>query len=182
MQYQKHVTRNILGVTCAAALLSLVPMTATAQHAAGLQADAAIPDVPPAAWLQQDPGDSIYKSGREALNRGQYRQAVEHFRQLRGRYPQSGYAADAYYWEAFALDRLGSMDDLRSALEVLDEQARRYETAATLKDAEILATRPPEEQDRGVVWKSWWKHWAIAIILVCVLAMEWWIRRRNGLI
>ena len=141
MQYKREFTQNILGVTCAAALLSLVPMTVAGQRAVGLQADATSIEVPPAAWLQQDPGDSIYKAGREALNRGQYREAVEHFRQLRQQYPRSGYSADAYYWEAFALDRLGSTDNLRSALGVLDEQARRYDDAATLRDAEILATR-----------------------------------------
>jgi len=141
MQYKREYTRNMLGVTCAAVLLSLVPMTVAGQRAVGLQADAASHEAPPAAWLQQDPADSLYKAGREALNRGQYRDAVEHFQQIRRQHPRSGYTADAYYWEAFALDRLGSMDDLRSALEVLDEQARRYDDAATLKDAEILATR-----------------------------------------
>jgi HEAT repeat protein len=141
MQYKHDCTRKILGATCAAALLGLMPMTVTGQRASGLQAEAEVREAPPAAWLQQDPGDSIYRAGREALNRGQYREAVEHFRQLRGQYPQSGYSADAYYWEAFALDRLGSTDNLRSALQVLDEQARRYDDAATLKDAEILATR-----------------------------------------
>jgi HEAT repeat protein len=141
MQYKHDLTRHILGATVAAVLLSLVPMTASAKQGNGLQADAAVLDAPPAAWLQQDPGDSIYRAGREALNRGQYREAVEHFRRLRSEYPRSGYSADAYYWEAFALDRLGSTDNLRSALGVLDEQARRYDDAATLKDAEILATR-----------------------------------------
>ena len=31
----------------------------------------------PAPWLQGDPADSIYKAARAALNRSQYKQAVE---------------------------------------------------------------------------------------------------------
>lgn len=140
MLYKRELTQKILGVICGT-MVCLAPTTVMAQSAADSPGDATSVDSPPAAWLQQDPGDSLYKAGRDALNRGQYRDAVNRFRQLRDRYPRSGYSADAFYWEAFALDRLGSRDDLRKALEVLDEQARRYESAATLRDAEVLGTR-----------------------------------------
>jgi len=141
MQYKREGTQMVLSAVCAVAVLCVIPKTLGAQHTAGLHADATPFEGPPAAWLQQDPADSLYKAGREALNRGRYREAVEHFRLIRRQYPRSGYTADAYYWEAFGLDRLGSTDNLRKALEVLDEQAQRYDDAATLRDAEILATR-----------------------------------------
>ena len=80
-------------------------------EAAQAIAQAAMPDAPaeapPAAWLQGDPADSLYRAAREALNRRDYDQAAELFAALPDRFPRSGYAPDAYYWRAFALYRLG---------------------------------------------------------------------------
>jgi len=95
----------------------------------------------PAPWLQQDVGDSLYQAGRAALNRADYRGAARQFRSLRERYPRSGYAGDAYYWEAFARGKLGSRGELRSALALLDEQAERYPDARTIRDARELRVR-----------------------------------------
>jgi TolA-binding protein len=92
----------------------------------------------PAPWLQQDPGDTLYQSGRSALNRGDYRTAARHFRSLRERYPRSGYAGDAYYWEAFSLAKLGSREELRSAMQLIETQAERYPQARTTRDAREL--------------------------------------------
>jgi len=46
-----------------------------------------------------------------------------------------------------------------------------------------LALKPqaPEERDLGVEWKSYWMRWFIPIMVLLLLAMEWWLRRRNGL-
>jgi len=60
----------------------------------------------PAAWIQNDPADSLYRAAREALDRRDYRTAADLFAQVPLRYPRSGYAADSYYWRAFALYRL----------------------------------------------------------------------------
>ena len=92
----------------------------------------------PAPWLQQDPGDTLYQSARSALNRGDYRTAARHFRSLRERYPRSGYAGDAYYWEAFSLAKLGSREELRSAMQLIETQAERYPQARTARDAREL--------------------------------------------
>ena len=62
---------------------------------------------PPAAWLPADPADSLYKAARDALNRREYRTAADLFAQIPARYPKSGYAGDALYWQAFALYRRG---------------------------------------------------------------------------
>jgi HEAT repeat protein len=93
------------------------------------------------AGLQQDPADSLYRAGRRALNAGDYREAADYFATIRARHPNSGYVADAYYWEAYARYRGGNTQDLRVARELLKQQAEQYPNAATGHDAEILLGR-----------------------------------------
>jgi TolA-binding protein len=96
---------------------------------------------PPEARFLQDPADSLYRAAREALNRGDYARAAEMFRRIRQRYPRSGYAPDAYYWEAFALYRAGGKENLHAALRALENQGRAHPRASTRNSAEVLATR-----------------------------------------
>jgi HEAT repeat protein len=96
---------------------------------------------PPAPWIVNDPADSLYREARAMLNRSQYRRAAELFRELRERYPHSGYTADSFYWEAFALYRINGTAELRAALAALETQKARYTNAATKSDAEALTTR-----------------------------------------
>jgi HEAT repeat protein len=95
----------------------------------------------PAAWLQGDPADSLYRAAREALDRRDYRHAAELFAQVPVRFPRSGYAADAYYWRAFALYRVGGTAQLRAALQSLDAQREKFPKAATKGDGKALAGR-----------------------------------------
>ena len=95
----------------------------------------------PAPWLQEDPGSRAYQDARDYLNARRYEQAAQAFYQLRRDYAQSGYVADSYYWQAFALSRLGSRSQLREALSLLDAQRDQYDAAATLADARELAVR-----------------------------------------
>jgi HEAT repeat protein len=97
--------------------------------------------LPPASWLPQDPADSLYRSAREALNRGEYQRAAELFHRISERFPGSGYAPDALYWEAFALYRTDTDDNLETAVTLLDRQSTKYPKAGTRKDAEALKTR-----------------------------------------
>ncbi|MEP6688898.1 MAG: hypothetical protein ABJC36_11165, partial [Gemmatimonadales bacterium] len=97
--------------------------------------------LPPTAWLQGDPADSVYRAARAALDRRDYRQAAELFAQVPVRFPRSGYAADAYYWRAFALYRVGGTGQLHAALAALDTQRDRFPKAATKGDAKALASR-----------------------------------------
>jgi HEAT repeat protein len=118
----------------------------------GPQAEAAaapIREVPPPAADTTDPADSLYRAGRSALNRNRYQEASEAFGQIYDRYPESRYAADAMYWHAFALYRLGGTSNLRTALARLDRQAEEYPAAATRGDARTLATRISGELARG---------------------------------
>jgi len=94
-------------------------------------------------WFTDDPADSLYRAARETLNKGDYRRAATLFRQVVDRYPQSSYVADALYYQAFALARLGTDKDLRQALAVLDEQRKRFPEAADGADVRTLVTRIP---------------------------------------
>ena len=97
--------------------------------------------LPRAPWLQGDPADSVYRAARAALDRRDYRQAADLFAQVPARFPRSGYAADAYYWRAFSLYRVGGTPQLREALAALDLQRERFPKAATKGDAKALASR-----------------------------------------
>jgi len=95
----------------------------------------------PAPWLQEDPGSQAYSAAREALNARNYRQAANAFEDLRSEYPESGYVADSYYYQAFALSRTGARSDLREAQDLLRTQMERFSSAATLADARELMVR-----------------------------------------
>ncbi|HEU4748766.1 MAG TPA: HEAT repeat domain-containing protein [Gemmatimonadaceae bacterium] len=96
---------------------------------------------PPQAWAQADPADSLYRLARQTLNRGEYRRAAQLFGDITQRFPNSAYAADARYWKAFALYRIGGTSDLREALAALESDGRRYYQASLKADAATLASR-----------------------------------------
>lgn len=95
----------------------------------------------PAPWLQEDPGSRTYSQAREALNAGRYREAARAFERLRSDFPESGYVADSYYWQAFALSRLGGRSQLREAETLLRTQMDEYSGAGTYADARELRVR-----------------------------------------
>ena len=96
--------------------------------------------LPPAPWAKADPADSLYRLAREALSRGDYKRAAEIFHRIPERYPQSAYAGQALYYEAFALYRTGGDDDLNTARERLNQLKERYPAIAK-KDGAPLLTR-----------------------------------------
>jgi len=89
----------------------------------------------------QDPADSLYRSAREMLNRGEYRRAAQTFRQISERFATSKYAQDALYYEAFALYRIGTVADMRGALTLLERQRERFPRSETDREAASLAMR-----------------------------------------
>jgi HEAT repeat protein len=103
-------------------------------------ADSVAP-VLPAPWLQGDAADSVYRRAREMLNRRDYRTAASLFGQIPERFPRSGYAPDAFYWQAFALYRIGGDRELRQGIEALRRQRERFPKAATHGDAAALERR-----------------------------------------
>jgi HEAT repeat protein len=96
---------------------------------------------PRSAWLQGDIADSLYRSAYELLNRGEWRRAAASFASIPQRYPNSGYVADALYWQAFSLYRIGNTDDLQTALRSLELMRSRYPQAKTQSDAAALMAR-----------------------------------------
>lgn len=95
----------------------------------------------PASWDSQDAADSLYREARKALSNDSNRRAAELFRRIRDSYPRSTYTPDAPYWEAFALQRLGSKDELLNARELLALQKDKYPRASTRSDASALRAR-----------------------------------------
>lgn len=92
-----------------------------------------------------------YREARRALNRQEFAAAVSAFRALRDDYPDSEYVDDAFYWEAFALER---SDELETAVERIDTLLERAREAsdrtarAFLGDARALRLRVCSELAR----------------------------------
>jgi HEAT repeat protein len=103
--------------------------------------DLAIATLPRAAWAQADPGDSLYRAGRQLLNRSRYAEAARAFNDLIKRYPRSSYAPDAHYWAAFALYRTGDQNNLQAAAALLQTQASHFPRAGTRGDGDALLAR-----------------------------------------
>src|SRR6266545_2121801 len=132
----------------AAALAAQAPVLAAEAQALVAQAAVLAPSavevletVPPEAWAQDDPADSLYRAGRRALNRGRYQDAVAAFSEIINKYPRSTYAGDALYWVSFALYRTGDTKNLQRAVEFLTRLRDTYPDADMRGDAETLAAR-----------------------------------------
>jgi tetratricopeptide (TPR) repeat protein len=96
--------------------------------------------LPPEPWAKADPADSLYRLAREALSRGDYKRAAEIFHRIPERYPQSAYAGQSLYFEAYALYRIGGDEELGAARDRLKQLKQRYPTIAK-KDGDPLLTR-----------------------------------------
>jgi len=96
----------------------------------------------PEGWSPQDPADSAWRQAQQAMNRGDYRRAASLFKDIPTKQPNSVYASDALYWEAFSLYRVGGTTELQDALVVLDQRKNKYPSGRTRGDADpALATR-----------------------------------------
>ena len=130
-------TALVMPASPAAARLESAEMQGIAQ----LAEPARIVEVPPAPWADADPADSLYRAGREAINREDFRRAATLFAEISRRFPKSEYAVDAGYWRAYALYRSGRDSDLREALRAIDAQRKSFPKAKTDGDASTLAVR-----------------------------------------
>jgi hypothetical protein len=97
--------------------------------------------LPPEPWAKTDPADSLYRLAREAMSRGDWKRAAEIFHRIPERYPQSAYAGQAMYYEAYSLYRSGGDDDLSNARDRLKDLQARYPSIAKSSDGATLATR-----------------------------------------
>lgn len=89
----------------------------------------------------QDPADSLYREARQLLNRGEWRRAAATFARVADHKPVSAYAADALYWQSFALYRIGGTNELRQALAALETRKANHPNARSETEATTLATR-----------------------------------------
>src|SRR5437660_6143161 len=105
--------------------------------------------LPPAPWAKADPADSLYRLAREAMSRGDYKRAAELFRLIPQRFPQSAYAGQAMYYEAYSLYRSGGEDDLSTARDRLNELKQRYPAIAKNDGATLLTRVCGELAKRG---------------------------------
>src|SRR2546423_2550825 len=97
--------------------------------------------LPPEPWAKADSADSLYRLAREAMSRGDWKRAAEIFHRIPERYPQSAYAGQAMYYEAYSLYRSGGDDDLSDARDRLNELKNRYPGIAKSSDGTTLFTR-----------------------------------------
>src|SRR2546423_13815848 len=95
----------------------------------------------PEPWAKADPADSLYRLAREAMARSDWKRAAEIFHRIPERYPQSAYAGQAMYYEAYSLYRSGGDDDLSDARDRLNELKNRYPGIAKSSDGTTLFTR-----------------------------------------
>lgn len=132
-------TRLFLGSGAAALLAILLPVShALARETLTLSRSCVERSHAP---VEAGPADSLYRLGREAINRGDFRRAAALFAEISAKHSRTEYAADAPYWRAFALYKAGREDDLREALKALDTQASKFPKATTIADAKELAIR-----------------------------------------
>src|SRR6266550_6595332 len=117
---------------------SVSRITALSEEFASLDQQA-LP-LPPEPWAKADPADSLYRLAREAMSRGDYKRAAEIFHRIPERYPQSAYAGQALYYEAYSLYRVGGDDDLSTARDRLN-QLKQRDAKVWKSDGAVLLTR-----------------------------------------
>jgi tetratricopeptide (TPR) repeat protein len=100
--------------------------------------------MPPKAY-RYDSGS--YESGKNALDNHNYEKAVEIFdRVINGRNPSTR-ADGAYYWKAYALNKLGKSDE---ALASLGELSKQFPQSSWLNDAKALQAEVQQAKGQPV--------------------------------
>ncbi|MEO7996487.1 MAG: HEAT repeat domain-containing protein [Gemmatimonadaceae bacterium] len=94
-------------------------------------------------WSQDpDPADSLYSAARDAMNRGEYRRSAELFMQMQSKYPKSQKVSAAAYYEAFMRYRIGTNEELKSALKILTEKNISSSSSSSVNsEISVLTTR-----------------------------------------
>jgi HEAT repeat protein len=105
---------------------AVVTTPAAAQQTHSLAADDAIRTMSDV-WFPQDTVDALFRRARTAINAGNYQTAIDLFRRIREQYARSQYLPQAYYYEAYALQRLNSEQSYRAALSLLDAYRNQYQ-------------------------------------------------------
>jgi HEAT repeat protein/TolA-binding protein len=97
--------------------------------------------LPPRAWAQGDPADSIYSLARNLLSGGDWGRSARMFADIQKNYPKSAYANDAQYWEAYARYKIGTTDELHAASRLLEPLASRISPNASASNNNNVTLR-----------------------------------------
>lgn len=130
---------NLMVIAAVAALGSLGATNGATPARAGGERMREVPK----SWDAADVADSLWREGRNAISDEDWRRAERLFARIHDDYPKSTYAADSYYWEAFALSRRGGTENTRDAVALLEKQIAKYSGASSVKngDSKSLLTR-----------------------------------------
>jgi HEAT repeat protein len=129
---QTHRTCWLTGLLTLASLLTFnLPVTAQ-EEGDRLQAEAE---------EQYREAQQLYREAQQLLNEENYQRAARSFARVQAEYAESRYAAEALYWQAFALYREGGKQNLRRATQALELQREQYAKARSKEDAEALLYR-----------------------------------------
>lgn len=91
--------------------------------------------------FQETDDEAAYRAAREAVTRERFQSAAALFEELRDRFPETRYAPESLYWQAFSLYRLDGQRELREALRLLEMQLDRYPSARVSEEARNLELR-----------------------------------------
>lgn len=94
-------------------------------------------------WGQDpDPADSLYRIAYDAMNRGEYRRSADLFQQMQTRFPKSTRVSAAAYNEALMRYKIGSVDELRSAVRILTDRTKLTSSSSSFNnEVSVLTTR-----------------------------------------
>jgi len=108
---------------------------------------APMPPMPPARPLRFKFDSGSYESGKSALDNHNYEKAVELFDQVINARTPSTRADGAYYWKAYALNKLGKRDE---ALAALADLAGKFPQSSWLNDANALKAEVQQAKGQPV--------------------------------
>jgi HEAT repeat protein len=91
--------------------------------------------------------DGSYESGKSALDNHNYEKAVEVFDKVINARNPSSRADGAYYWKAYALNKLGKRDE---ALAALAELSSKFPQSSWLNDAKALQAEVQQAKGQPV--------------------------------
>jgi TolA-binding protein len=101
----------------------------------------------PAKGWNFDFDSGSYESGKSALDNYSYEKAVERFDKVISAKNPSSRADGAYYWKAYALNKLGKRDE---ALAALAELAKQFPQSGWLNDAKALQAEVQQAKGQPV--------------------------------
>jgi TolA-binding protein len=111
---------------------------------------APMPPMPPMQGIKAyslDYGYDTYAQGKSALDNYSYDKAVEKFDKVISGKNSSSRADGAYYWKAYALNKLGKRDE---ALAALSELSKQYPQSGWLNDSKALQAEVQQAKGQPV--------------------------------